>query len=341
MSLTPEFIDLVVADADHPRSGEGDMVELTDGRLLFAYGAFRGGEDHAPADIVACYSSDHGQTWTQPQVLVENEGQCNVMSVSLLHLSPQRILLFYLRTDSTRRCYVCLRESTDEAQTWGPPAFCTPQDRYYVICNDCAIQLNDGRILLPYDVTDDASLPDEHQHIMAGAVYSDDGGQTWQMSNEIYSRVRGAMEPKVVELNDGRLWMLLRTDRGVLDESFSEDGGATWSEAVSSGIVASQAPFVFKRIPNTGDLLLIRNPEVNLQLSHQGYRTPLRCTISRDEGTTWEKAKDLEPDLSHTYCYVSLTFVEDMAILSYYVGTPRKPLESLRVARVPIDWFYT
>ncbi len=341
MSCMPEFADIVVADADHPRSGEGDIVELTDGRLLFAYGAFRSAADHAPANIVACHSSDGGRTWTQPKVVVANDGRQNVMSVSFLRLSAQRLLLFYVRKDSDRECFICLRESADDARSFGPPSFCAPQDRYYVICNDCAVQLTGGRIIVPYSVTGDvAGTFVGRERFLAGCAYSDDSGQNWRLSNEIYSPQRGAMEPKVVELNDGRLWMLLRTDRGVLDQSFSEDGGVTWREAKPSQIVATQAPFVLQRIPVTGDLLLIRNPNVDMALGHQGHRTPLRCTISKDEGLTWENAKDLEADLSHTYCYASLSFLEDVAILSYYVGSLGKPLEALRVARVPIEWFY-
>ena len=262
MPVEPEFADLVVADAEHPRSGEGDIVQLSDGRLLIAYTAFQGPQDNDPADIVTRHSADGGRTWTEPQILIPNEGQMNVMDVSLLRLSPQRILLFYVRKDSTSRCCDCMRESRDDGHTFGPPVLCTPQDRYYVLSNDCALQLTGARILVPYCVSGTVSVEDEGP--MAGSAYSDDDGQTWQMSNAVYSSVRRAMEPKVVELGDGRLWMLLRTDRGVIDQSFSDDRGAAWSEPTSSGIVATQAPFVFKRVPTTGDLLLIRNPNVDL-----------------------------------------------------------------------------
>jgi len=49
---------------------------------------------------------------------------------------------------------------------------------------------------------------------------------------------------------------------------------------------------------------------------------------------------DLEPDTTRTYCYLSATFVDDMVVLSYYVGRLERPLECLRIARVPLAWFY-
>ena len=339
MLSAPEFSDLVTITPDNPRSGEGDMVLLEDGRLFFAYTHFEGAEDNARAAIACRYSGDAGRTWTDPQMLITDEAQENVMSVSLLRLQSGGILLFYLRKNSTKDCKAWMRRSDDETCTWSEAVCCTAADRYNVIVNDCAIQLSDGRIVLPYEACEEVWVADEH--IVAGSVFSDDDGLTWKCSNDIYSPNRGAMEPKAVELRDGRVWMLIRTDRGLIDEACSTDRGETWSDPVSSGIEAPQSPFVLTRIPSTGDLLLIRNPIASSdQGSHQGYRTPLRAAISKDDGKTWTNEKDIEPDTTRTYCYVSTVVVEDAVVMSYYVGSLQRPLEALRIARVPISWFY-
>ncbi len=73
---------------------------------------------------------------------------------------------------------------------------------------------------------------------------SDDDGSTWQRSNIVtapdheaggFHQGRrwnhGAVEPTVIELNDGRLWMLMRTAQDRHYESFSTDGGLTWDES--------------------------------------------------------------------------------------------------------------
>jgi hypothetical protein len=86
----------------------------------------------------------------------------------------------------------------------------------------------------------------EHHH-QAGVLFSDDDGETWQRSNLLEApphqpdqrdlSVRwqnGATEPTVVELRDGRLWMIIRTSLDYHYQSFSADGGATWSQPEQS-----------------------------------------------------------------------------------------------------------
>ena len=336
MAEAPEFYDLVPATPRNPRTGEGAMAPLQDGRLFFAYTHFVGSDDFDHASIVSRYSSDVGRTWTEPQTLIANEAKDNVMSASLLRLQCGAILLFYMRKDSRTRGAMWVRRSDDEAQTWSDAVCCTLAPLYQGAVNDCAVQLNNGRVILPYEGCEESWVADEH--IVAAAAYSDDEGATWRQSNTIFSPKRGAMEPRVVELRDGRLRMLMRTDRGVIDEAYSHDNGETWSDPASTGIESPQSPFVLKRIPSTGDLLLIRNPIAKLDQGHQGYRTPLRSAISQDDGKTWINQKDIEADTNHAYSYVSTTFTEETAVLSYYVDAPGGPLESLRIARVPVAW---
>ena len=227
VATMPEFIDLVRATPTEPRSGEGDMVVLRDGRLFFAYASFRKAADNAVADIVARTSADGGRSWTAPSVLIPHrEARENVMSVSLRRTAAGRLLLFYLRKDSISECRAWLRQSTDEAQTWGEAVCCTPATRYHVIVNNCAVQLRDGRLVLPYEVCDAVWTKDER--ISAAAAVSDDEGRSWRSSNEIYAPKRGAMEARVIERRDGSLWMLMRTDQGTLWESSSADRGLTW-----------------------------------------------------------------------------------------------------------------
>lgn len=88
-----------------------------------------------------------------------------------------------------------------------------------------------------------------HRTDRSGAYvyYSDDDGRTWKASAQVtvpphrkggfHQGTRwnhGAVEPTVVELNDGRLWMLMRTSQDRHYQAFSEDGGETWSEATPS-----------------------------------------------------------------------------------------------------------
>lgn len=337
--MQPEFHDLVMAGPASPRSGEGDMVLLNDGRLLFAYGQFGGLEDDDRACIVQRISADAGRTWSEPDVLIPaDEALQNVMSVSFLRLHSGGILLFYLRKDGRARCQAWVRRSDDEGASWGEAICCTPDEEYHVIVNNCAMQLADGRVLLPYEVC--AQVWVEEEHVEAATAISDDDGVTWAHSNRVYAPQRGAMEARVMALADGRLRMFMRTDQGCIWQADSADRGASWAPPVASSIESPQAPFALTALPQTGDWLLLWNPHADFSApSHQGWRTPLRSAISRDEGQSWQHLKDLEPDTTRAYCYVSVTFVADTAVLSYYVGSREMALESLRVARVPLAWF--
>ncbi|HPT99980.1 MAG TPA: sialidase family protein, partial [Armatimonadota bacterium] len=105
----------------NPRNSEGAFIQLNDGRVLFVYTHFTGGGwDHAAAHLAGRFSSDGGRTWCLDDVLIlPNEGEMNVMSVSLLRLQSGAIALFYLRKNSERDCHLYMRLSTDEARSWG------------------------------------------------------------------------------------------------------------------------------------------------------------------------------------------------------------------------------
>ena len=74
---------------------------------------------------------------------------------------------------------------------------------------------------------------------MGGCYYSDDNGRTWQeCRNYVDLPLRGAEEPKIAELRDGRLMMIMRTQLGSVFKSISEDGGASWSRGQTTGLMA-------------------------------------------------------------------------------------------------------
>ena len=80
----------------NPRNSEGDFIRLKDGRMMFLYTHFTDGAgDHSKAHLAARYSSDAGKTWTtSDKVALRNEGDWNIMSVSLLRLDDGSIALF-------------------------------------------------------------------------------------------------------------------------------------------------------------------------------------------------------------------------------------------------------
>src|SRR5690606_16660809 len=144
-------LDLLSSESN-PRNSEGDFITLQDGRVLFAYTRFMdSSSDHAPAQIMGRYSEDQGQTWTQEdELIVDNEGGQNVMSVSFLRLQNGDLGLFYARKNSLDDLIPFLRISKDEAKSWSEPhPIITDQNGYFVLNNDRVIQLESGRLLVP------------------------------------------------------------------------------------------------------------------------------------------------------------------------------------------------
>ena len=330
------------ATKQHPRYTEGAIVRLSDDSLLYAVTQFAGsGSDFAKARIVARRSTDQGRSWGKPRVLQESTGKMNVMSVSLLRLSGDngnKIAMFYLEKNSFDDLRVYVRFSCDEAQTFGPPIRVTGESGYHVMNNDRVKQLSTGRLLVPV-----ASTPDVRKvnHFVSHCWLSDDHGKTWRKGKgHVDQPRRGAMEPEVVELKDGRVMMIVRTQLGFIAQSFSADGGDTWSKPSRlSNLKVPEAPATLRRVPATADLVLIWNDHYVAGAGHGGKRTPLTTAISSDEGRTWRNVRNLETNANKTYSYPSLLFVKGHALMSYWEGQGRQL--SSRFRSVPVGWFYS
>lgn len=335
--------DVYEASKEYPRYSEGSILPLNDGTLLYATTQFIGsGSDFATARIIARKSTDGGRTWSKPHVLQENTGKKNVMSATLRYLSSpmnekRPIGLFYLKKNTLSDLKAYLKVSHDNGKTFGPPTEITPPPGYHVMNNDRITILNSGRWLAPVASTPDVS---KSNHFVCTCFISDDQGKTWRQSKGSvdYSN-RGAMEPEVFELKGGNILMIFRTQSGHIGSSISHDGGETWDKPGSWGVRAPEAPATLRRIPSTGDLMLIWNDNYEPGAGHSGKRTPLTVAISADEGKTWKLKKNLETDPDDTYSYISLIFHQGRAIMGYYVADENRLISS-RFRSVPLAWFY-
>ncbi|MDY0169633.1 MAG: exo-alpha-sialidase [Thermoguttaceae bacterium] len=339
-----ERIRLLPPSEGNPRNSEGDFIALRDGRVLFAYSHFTGGgSDHAAAHIAGRYSSDGGRTWTDEDVMiVPREGDFNVMSVSLLRLQDGSIALFYLRKNSLVDCRPMMRLSRDEGHTWSDPIVCIAEVGYNVLNNDRAVQLANGRIILPVALH---NTPAQNKFDGRGIIschFSDDQGRTWRQSKTAQQGEKLTLqEPGVVQLKDDRLMMFCRTTHGSQYVSYSSDWGDTWTPFEPSNIISPCSPATIERIPATGDLLLVWNNHDGVAAEYRGKRTPLNVAISTDEGKTWEKIKTLEDDPHGWYCYIAVDFVGDHVLLGHCAGDRRTGgLNSTQITRFSLEWLY-
>jgi hypothetical protein len=350
-SAAPRILSLLPPTPGNPRNTEGDFLPLRDGRILFAYTKFTGGGgDHASAHIAARYSSDLGQSWTTSDVtILNNEGAMNVMSVSLLRLKKsRRIAFFYLRKDSETKCIPFLRYSSDEGNSWPGDPIPVIQDHpgYHVLNNDRVIQTKRGRLLAPVAL----HTSPEGKWTSRGSVriyISDDEGQHWRRSPQVLecpdpTSTTGLQEPGVVECKSGRLMLFCRTALGSQYVSYSSDGGESWTAPGPSALLSPVSPASIERIPQTGHLLAVWNDHTKISPELKNRRTPLTLAISRDEGQTWERKRNLLDDPQGWYCYTAIEFVKDRILLAYVAGGSEglKNLSRTQIASVPLRWLY-
>lgn len=325
---------------NNPRNSEGDFITLKDGRILFVYSHYTGtsNSDHGNAFLAGRYSSDKGKTWTQEDVkIVDQEGDMNVMSVSLLRLKNGEIALFYLRKNSRTDCIPYIRISNDEAKTWSDPRPCiTDKKGYFVLNNNRVIQLRNGRLLLAVALH---QSPGQTKFSEAGRLwsyFSDDNGRTWKAGNEV-PNLSGIVtqEPGMVELKNRHILMFIRTNAGAQYFSYSKNKGVTWSEIERSNITSPTSPASIARIPSTRNLLMVWNNTVNEK------RTPLNIAVSKDEGKTWTHVKTLEDNPDRGYCYIAIHFTGKNVLLAYCAGLlSGNRLSQTDIKRLSLDWIY-
>ena len=334
------------------RSWPGDIVELTDGRLLMAYKASTHTDGQVPVDaeapedpvgIGARTSDDGGRTWSEESILLPDPPLQGVyVHPSFLRLAGGELLLSYIYRADTEPYYGhnYYRRSTDDGVTWGEQFVLTPMAGYVIMHNAKLRQLVDGRLIAPAEYKKDRMTSADHRDYASIVFTSDTDGHSWQVSrNDVDVLPHESQEAHVVELRDDRLLMMFRTYSGWCGRAWSDDRGDTWSagELVESMPMSKRASAItVDRIPSTGDLLLIR---CTGEGGDDGrYRTPLVSAISKDEGQTWGHERILEGDPDDDYGYQSVLFLREenaqIAVLSYHTRS------GIRVARVPIEWFY-
>ena len=172
------------------------------------------------------------------------------------------------------------------------------------------IQLHNGRLLLPfaYAVPRNWELNRgggflDYTYVGAYGVstlYSDDEGATWHQSPDRLVvqlpdlSTYGADEPVVLQLKDGRVWMLMRTQLGRFYQSFSNDDGEHWSPAEPTELISSDSPAGLIRTED-GNILMFSNACRRYPYAY-GARNVLHVAISKDEGKTWRGFREVARD---------------------------------------------
>jgi len=280
----------------------GPFARLSDGSLFSAPGGAKCG-----------ISKDGGKTWTEYPLF--DSGKFSLGSPVALQTRKGTIIIGFsngreissLRWNNTTHCYdpnaklptyiVC---SKDGGKTWLQPV--KLHDEWTGMIRGI-IQTKDGHIVL----STMTMFNNPGRHCVMTYVSTDEGA-TWTPSNILDSPSSaghhgGMMEADIIQLKDGRLWMLIRTNWDYFYESFSSDNGYTWSAYSKTNIDASSSPgallrmqsgrivLVWNRLYHSGEGEVIRQGgDSNLsEVAASWQRDELALMYSDDEGKTWSK----------------------------------------------------
>ena len=268
-----------------------------------------GGEDGARAFLIQHHSDDGGQTWSETDFVVDPHVRekkpdfiCSI--TSNFWTDPDGRLHFFF--DQSMGCaYGDPRGTTHmdgRAGVWesvcanpddAKPVWSAPRRIGDGHALNKPIVAKDGTWYLPVCLNNGGGLwgkvfTDLDARRGVNIYASTDQGRTWEYRGNCRVPMTDWHEPQLVELEDGRLWLLSRVwhchnDRGIV-QSFSKDGGRTWDETSYPGINNPIARFVCRKL-RSGNILLVCHGRPEAWV---GERTDLTAWLSRDDGKTWE-----------------------------------------------------
>lgn len=195
--------------------------------------------------------------------------------------------------------------STDGRTRWSQPRRIHAG---YIGAISSAIQLKSGRIVMPFG---DWVAGRERQAptgaIETTVLYSDDDGETFRLSpsrlvapvTDDYNGDKvGACEPAVVQLEDGRVLMFMRTQAGWLYQSISDDG-IHWPSATPSDLHASTGPPALMKLRDGRIFLAWNNCAMPPKVGGQGVyggRDALHAALADLKVTRWIGGREIYRD---------------------------------------------
>jgi alpha-L-rhamnosidase len=205
------------------------------------------------------------------------------------------LLLFYKIGPSPAKWKGWLRRSKDNGVTWSKPealpeGFLGPIKNKPVMVGKemfCPTSTEGDGWKIHFEVTADA-------------------GKTWRKVGPIEGNGHNAIQPSLLKYKNGDLQVLCRSQSRSVVESWSKDGGKTWSP-LQTGALPNNNSGTDAVTLKDGRQLIVYNhvrPADSLPRG-KGARTPLNVAVSKD-GKKWYAALILEDSPISQYSYPSV-----------------------------------
>jgi predicted neuraminidase len=293
--LTREFL---FETAPFPSVHASTIAETSNGLVT----AWFGGTREGAADVGIWISRHVKGAWTPPVEVatgVQADGTRYPCWNPVLFVLPDRTLaLFYKVGPNPQAWWGMLRTSRDSGHTWSD-ATRLPEGILGPVKNK-PVRLADGSIVSPSSTesTDQPSLWRIHFERSA------DGGRTWTVVRPEPSpdgRELHTIQPSILIHSGGKLQAVGRSRSQRVFETWSEDGGQTWS-----AVALTELPN-----PSAGtDAVTLRDGRHLLVYNHTPKgRSPLNVALTRD-GKAWSAAGVLESDEGE-YSYPAVVQTSD------------------------------
>ena len=280
-----EFIYL---KADFPEAHSATLLELEGGELLCAF--FGGTKERHPDVEIRLSRKEPGGNWTAPVSVadgVQPEGdRLPTWNPVLFQPRGGDVMLFYKVGPSPSEWWGMVKTSSDGGHTWSEGR--KLGDNIVGPVKNKPIQLEDGTIL--------ASSSTEGDGWRVHVERSTDGGKSWNNIGPINNPDKiGAIQPTLLTHPDGSIQMLCRTRSEVkkIAESWSEDGGLSWSEMKTIELPNNNSGIDAVTLQD-GRHILVYNHSTRTQegMGRKG-RGVLNVAVSKD-GKEWEAALVLD-----------------------------------------------
>jgi predicted neuraminidase len=258
-------------------------------------GAFFGGTGEGKPDASIWVCRNLAGTWSAPKLAadgVQPDGsRFPGWNPVLFQPRAGPLILFYKVGPNPSKWWGMLKTSSDAGQIWSDAR--RVGENLVGPAKNKPLQLSTGEILAPTSV----ELPESGWRLYFES--SNDNGKTWRAQpwvEQDIATIPKATQPTILFHSPTRLQALARTTVGRICETWSEDGGLTWSRLRLTDLPNC----------NSGiDAVTLRDGRHVLVYNHSNLekvRYPLNIAISED-GLTWQAAAILEHEPPGQYSY--------------------------------------
>jgi predicted neuraminidase len=272
------LVDEFIYDAAPFPSCHASTIAQTDGGLVAAW---FGGTDEGEDDVGIWVARKENGKWSAPLEVANGvespTKRYPCWNPALFQMPGGPLLLFYKVGPTPRDWWGMLTASSDGGRSWS--AHKRLPDGILGPIKDKPI-LYKGELLCPSST--------EHDGWRAHIERTPDAGKTWSKTESLADwKEFGVIQPAMLVHPDGKLQILCRSQQRKIVESWSADGGLTWSK-----LAATSLPN-----PNSGiDAANLDDGRMILVYNHTARgRSPLNVAIS-DDGRTWQAALVLETE---------------------------------------------